>query len=509
MSNPWVIAAVTAVLKKALSDQLDAAAAGNVINAPNAPVVSALPPELITAGEDCRLNLFLYEITANEALSNDRLPLRNSAGSLTAVPHLVLNLRYLLSAYPRTDLQSEILIAHGLQAFSKSAIIPRAFIRAALDPAADHGASPPPAAFWERALALAEQFEQIKVTPVWLKHDEMSKIWAGLQSPYRLCVVLEVTAVLIEEETAVSTAPPVLRRGAAGTGWESLASMLPNAPTLLAVRAPGGQPAAAAGGTLQFIGHHLSGADLSITFRYERLGLAFIVTGGALSTAPASFTEAELRAAPELRTATEIITADLSMAEDESGNPAAWAAGIYTVEASVTLPGASGESVSNALTAAIAPAFALQGETGEPSAAVNGGEIAITLTCEPPLRARQTAVLTVAAKECRRCHWPQTTPHPPSPACSPPTCAAPHSASVCAWTAWTHSSSTAPACRRSLPPVTAPTYPHELRRRHSPGSPARPTAARAGTYRRHAAAAGGRGLSAAGCAGESFPSHRL
>jgi hypothetical protein len=398
MSNPWAIAAVTAVMRHALRQQLDAAAVGGILQ--NADAI-ALPPDRVTIESDkSRLNLFLYEITNNPALSNDRLPLRSGDHSPANIPHLALNLRYLLIAFGAVDLENEILLAHGLQAFSKSPVIPRHTIRAVLDPSMADAAGIPPQAFRAQAVAVAEQFELLKVTPIFLHFDEMSKIWAGIQSAYRPSVVLEVTAVIVEEVVPVNRALPVLRLGDAGRGWESQPNMLSSAPLLLAVRPPQRQPATPATGTLDLIGAGFNGTGLRVRFRQDRLAHRFEVPEAGITRTPAAFTAAEIAANPDLALASHVLSVNLAAATIEGTATAApWAAGLYSVEVALTPSGRPGEAFSNQLSAAIAPAFTTAGGDA-PSAAVNaGGDIEVTLHCAPPVREFQSATIMVGGFE--------------------------------------------------------------------------------------------------------------
>lgn len=399
MSNPWAIAAVTAVMRHALRQQLDAAASGGIIH--DADVV-ALPPDRVQIGTDqpSRLNLFLYEITHNAALSNDRLPVRGSDRTLANIPQLALKLRYLLIACGAVDFENEILLALGLQTFNKTPVFSRQTLRTVLDPSLPEGSGIPPQAFREQAVAVAEQFELLKVTPVLLPYDEMSKIWTGLQSPYRPSLVFEVTAVIVEEPTPVSRALPVLRRGDADRGWDARANLFSSAPVLLAVLPPQGQPAALSNGTLVLVGAGFSGSGLRVRFRQDRLGHSFEVSGAAITGAVAAFTPGELAAHPELYLATHTLSVDLGAATVEgTATVAPWAAGLYSVEVALIPLGRPGEAFSNRHSAAIAPAFTTAGGDA-PSAAVNGdGEIEITLHCSPPVRARQTATLVAGGFE--------------------------------------------------------------------------------------------------------------
>jgi Pvc16 N-terminal domain len=394
MSNPWAIAAVSAVMRHTLRQQLDAATSGGIIHDVDV-VVQPLDQVKIDDTTDSRLNLFLYEITSNAALSNDHLPMRNGGGNLVNTPQLALNLRYLMIACGTANFENEILLGHGLQAFSKSPSFSRHAIRNILDPTLPEGSGVPPQAFRQQAVAVAEQFELLKVTPVFLRSEEMSKIWSGLQSTFRPCVVLEVTAVIVEEPLSVTKAQPVLRLGDSGRGWEAQANLFSTSPILWIARAPNSQPATLANGILTLIGSGLNGTATRVRLRQDRLGHSFTVSGAAITRTPAVFSAAEIAANPDLRLATHLLAVNLSSSVIEGTATAApWAAGIYSVEVFLTLPAPRGEASSNQLSAAIAPAFVTSGGNA-PAVAVNGSNLQITLNCSPPVRARQSATIIV------------------------------------------------------------------------------------------------------------------
>ena len=60
---------------------------------------------------------------------------------------------------------------------------------------------------------LETQFERVRITPIALPMDEMSKLWTALQSNYRLSAGYEITVLLIDgSERPVKAALPVLKR---------------------------------------------------------------------------------------------------------------------------------------------------------------------------------------------------------------------------------------------------------------------------------------------------------
>ena len=62
------------------------------------------------------------------------------------------------------------------------------------------------------AADLAEQAEQIRITPQYLSTEEISKLWAATKANYRATCAYHVSVVLIESRRAARAALPVRRR---------------------------------------------------------------------------------------------------------------------------------------------------------------------------------------------------------------------------------------------------------------------------------------------------------
>jgi hypothetical protein len=173
--------------------------------------VSSLPPDHIdiSGGQDpTQLNLFLLQTTFNQGWRNVGLPTRNSNGDRIDDNPLALNLHYLLTAYGNRDYYAEIILGHAMQLLHESPVLTRAAIRAALSPA-----SPPP--HWPAALAtseLADQIEQLKITPEVFNTEEISKLWSAINVHYRPTAAYQVTVVLIESNRPRKSALPVTGR---------------------------------------------------------------------------------------------------------------------------------------------------------------------------------------------------------------------------------------------------------------------------------------------------------
>jgi hypothetical protein len=143
-------------------------------------------------------------------------------------------------------------------------------------PSPDVGATLPPAL---RALAecgLADQIEQLRITPEFLNTEEMSKLWTATQAHYRPTAAYQVTVVLIESERPTRAPLPVLTRGPVDLVTEKERGvvvephLIPPVPTLDEVVPPGNQPVARLGETIDLVGHHLDGTGRQVGLANER-----------------------------------------------------------------------------------------------------------------------------------------------------------------------------------------------------------------------------------------------
>jgi hypothetical protein len=193
MSSALAIASVTAVLKNllntALIQQSAATSVGDV-------VVTALPPDRIPTGTEERpqLNLHLYRLTPNSSWRRNDL-FASQERQQQKLP-LALNLHYLLTAYGERDFQAEILLGYAIQCLHETSVLTQETIRSALVSISSGGKVAPSAL---SASTLADQLEQIKISPEFLSMEEMSKLWSSLQTRSRLSITYQVSVVLIED----------------------------------------------------------------------------------------------------------------------------------------------------------------------------------------------------------------------------------------------------------------------------------------------------------------------
>jgi hypothetical protein len=206
MSTALGVAAVTAVLKTILNNGLIEAGLSSIVG--GSVTVSSLPPDRISltgAADPNQLNIFLHQTTLNPALRNLDLPTRGPAGELINNPPLPVNLHYLMSAYGSQDYYPELILGYAMQVLHENSVLTRNTIRRALLP-------PAPVPGLPKELAdsrLADQVEQIKVTPEVLSTEELSRLWSAMNAHYRPSISYQVTVVLIEGARSTSAALPV------------------------------------------------------------------------------------------------------------------------------------------------------------------------------------------------------------------------------------------------------------------------------------------------------------
>jgi len=208
VSNALAIASVTAVLKDVLSNGLKALKVGDIVG--EDVTVSAVPPDRVDmsgAEDPTQLNLFLHQTTFNPGWRSVGLPTRNANGDRIDDNPLALNLHYLMTAYGAKTFFSEIILGHAMQLLHETPVLTRDAIRKALNPPL------PPDLPKELATSeLADQVEQIKITPEVFNTEEISKLWSAINAHYRPTAAYQVTVVLIESSRPTKNALPVAAR---------------------------------------------------------------------------------------------------------------------------------------------------------------------------------------------------------------------------------------------------------------------------------------------------------
>lgn len=214
MSSALAIAGITQVIKDLLNDGLInhdiTSATGTTVT------VTSVPPDRIDlSSEPTQLNLFMYQATYNPGWRNESLPSHNARGDRINNPPLALDLHYLLTAYGGgVELHSEILLGYGMQLMHETPVLLREAIKKAIAPPAT-GINVSELPLSLRAFAtsgLADQVEQIKISPEMMNTEDLSKLWTAFGAKYRPTAAYKATVVLIESFRPLKPALPVRER---------------------------------------------------------------------------------------------------------------------------------------------------------------------------------------------------------------------------------------------------------------------------------------------------------
>ncbi len=386
MSSALAIAAVTASLKDLLNDGLidhDLSSIGSFS-------VTAQPPDRITTGqtEANQLNLFLYQVTPNSGWRNAGLPSRDSRGARISNPPLALDLHYLLTAYGAQDLNAEILLGFAMQLLHENPVLTRQQLRTALAaPSPVDGAVLPGPFGTLSAVDLADQVELLKITPVYLTSEDLSKLWTAMQARYRPSMAYLVSVVLIQSEAPTTSALPVLKRGPDDRG--PVAQGVP-APVLASVRPAASDvlPGVRLGEDLVVSGTNLRSGGSTLQLENARLDIRreLPFTGNVVAGQP---------------------TVHLpSVTEDPSGM-AGWAVGVYTAAIRIAEPNRP-VWTTNAVPIAIAPLITVTPLASAP------GTVNLTVACTPRLRPEQEAQTRLLFGDTAVKAESITTPAPPT-----------------------------------------------------------------------------------------------
>ncbi|MGC2108250.1 MAG: DUF4255 domain-containing protein [Candidatus Korobacteraceae bacterium] len=352
MSNSLAIAAVTATLQSIL---LQAVTAETDLSDT---VVTIQPLDKARGAINSnQLNLFLYQILPNAAWRNWDIPSQVKQGE-SAVPPLALNLYYLLTAFGR-DNDANQPFGHELLGKAMSALYDHALLGA--DEIRNATAA-------NLALSdLDKQVERVRITLQPLSVEEISKLWTGFATQYRLSSAYEVAVALIDSTQPVKTPLPILTRGRQDSGIFSQADLIPPFPALDTVAPPNQQLSVRLGETLTLTGHDLDGSNQGVSFLHP------------LWTAP-------IELPPATATATQATVGI-------PNNPASWPAGFYAVEFLVQRPNDTFRRTSNQLTFSLAPVITIAPQSAP------AGSVTYTVTCKPDILPQQRASLLLGDLE--------------------------------------------------------------------------------------------------------------
>ena len=390
MSSPLAIGAVSAVLRNLLDNGI--VEAGAVMG--THVTVSAVAPDTIdlkAVDEPPRLNLFLHHVTPNLGWRNNGLPSRHAGtGERIGNAPLAVDLQYVLTAYSRVDFQAEILLGYAMHLLHERPVLDRASIRRALDPSPLDVSMLPPAFQALVASDLADQVELIKITPAVMGIDEMSKLWAAIQSNYRPSVAYQVSVVLIEGDRPARSPLPVLSRGRLDPATQRDRGVVvnpdlqPPLPTLFTAQPQLRQSGARLGDSLTIRGVRLAGNGHLVRLAHRLLA------------APIEFATPAPNAA-----GSEIL---ITLPNDAAAQ-GAFVAGQWSLSLRFTPTGEAEERETNAIPLVLAPApvIAADAALGLPAATIVRGGVpqvlTVTLATRPRVRLEQGAKMMLATVE--------------------------------------------------------------------------------------------------------------
>lgn len=383
MSSPLAIGAVSAVLRNLLDNGIvEQVPLGTTV------LVTATAPDTIKldAPEDPpQLNLFMYQATPNAAWRNSGLPSRSPGGDRLTNPPLALDLHYLVTAYGRADFQAEILLGYAMHLLHERPMLDRPAIRRALDPSPLDISMLPPTFQALAASDLADQVEAIRITPIAMGSEEMSRLWTAIQSHYRPSAAYQVSVVLIDAQKPTRDPLPVLSRGLVDPvtkrdrGVVVNADMLPPLPTLLAAVPANKQVVARLGETVTVSGVRLAGSGPTALLAH-RLLAAPIELPVVIDAAGTGFT--------------------LTLPNDLAAQTQ-YAPGLWQISLRVTPNGEANPRETNGIALPIAADAVIAPDLALPlpaATAVRGGVppvVTVTLHTRPQTRIGQRASLTL------------------------------------------------------------------------------------------------------------------
>jgi hypothetical protein len=354
MSNSMAIATVTAVLAKLLDTGVKLNDDGTADPDLTDLDVTTLPMGKARGNRTTnQLNIFLYLTVPNAALRNMDFPRRVRSGE-SGLPPVALNLQYLITAYGKGDDDriSHRILGRALRVLADfpligvSSLFSSAEIQALLS-----------------VSGIDLQPEHVRITPLPLTLDEMSKLWVMFQTDYRISAAFQASVVLIESMQPVQSVYPVLKRGAGDGGAAVSASHMP---ILTAVQPASSMPAAMLGTDLKIEGRYLDCEGAVV--RFSHLHLAEPV-------------EIE----PSDRAAGQVGVRLAGLADDAEAYTR-WIPGFYTVALVIRNPGQPALA-SNEVPVALAPAIGIS------PLAAPAGDLLLTVTCMPRVRDGQFVLL--------------------------------------------------------------------------------------------------------------------
>jgi hypothetical protein len=199
MSNFLAISTVTESLRQMLEAALSKDLSGGARCTAVRPMGNGTSDGLPELGA----NLYLYQASPNPSWRNADLPTRREDGTIIQRPRMALDLYYLLTFYgDEKRLEPQRAMGSVLGMLHARPVLTRDQIRSAVN-----------AVDFISGSDLAEEAEQVKLTPIPLSVEELYNMWSGLfQTPYNLSMAYQASVVFVEGDETPQRALPVRAR---------------------------------------------------------------------------------------------------------------------------------------------------------------------------------------------------------------------------------------------------------------------------------------------------------
>jgi hypothetical protein len=188
MSNYLAIATVTATFRDLIAQAIQQVP--DLSAAPTVTTGRPQAPEPSFVG----VNLYLYRVEANATLRNRSFPIPHteSDGSLVDRWQNALNLDYLLTFYGKGQQQEpERLMGGMIAALTETPILKPELVRQTISTTGSDS--------YLAASDLANQIETVRLTPIYLNLEELSKLWTVFfQVTHNLSIAYQASVVLID-----------------------------------------------------------------------------------------------------------------------------------------------------------------------------------------------------------------------------------------------------------------------------------------------------------------------
>jgi len=208
MSNYLSIATVTASLRNYLLQALPAEIA-------SATATAVRPDAESSALPGVGVNIYLYQLNYNNALTQHTWPNRSSAGLLQVRPGVGLELQYVLSFYgDEATLEPQRVLG---------AVVHRLNTQPILDPELIRSTVSDPFFPYLAGSDLAEAPERVRLTPLSFSAEEMTKFWSGFEGTNaRMSLLYNASVVFVESQTQTQRALPVYQRNIGVTPFSNI-----------------------------------------------------------------------------------------------------------------------------------------------------------------------------------------------------------------------------------------------------------------------------------------------